>query len=327
MSRFAVAGATSWGLTLAWLLSCNGHDVVVVTRNAAETDRLRDAGHSERMPAITFGPTLRPVAPGSLEAPLDGVVLAVPAQSLRGALGTLTTCHGLPLLSAAKGIELESGQRMSEVIAGCGFPPGTISVLSGPNLAQEIVAGLPAAAVVASHEEAQAAMWQSALSGGSFRVYRSRDVTGVELCGALKNVVAIAAGAGAGLGFGANTIAAIVTRGLAEITRLGTAAGAEPLTFQGLAGVGDLTATCFSPLSRNRRLGELLAAGKSPADALTEIHAAVEGVATAKVALALGARYGVDLPIATQVAAVLEGRTTVAGAMSALLTRPLTGER
>jgi glycerol-3-phosphate dehydrogenase (NAD(P)+) len=180
--------------------------------------------------------------------------------------------------------------------------------------------------VVACPDEVQAARWQQALSGGTFRAYRSTDVVGVEVAGALKNVIAIAAGAAAGLDFGTNTMATILTRGLAEMTRLGTALGGDPLTFQGLAGVGDLAASCFSPLSRNRRLGELIAKGHSPKDALADIGEVVEGAATAPAAVELGMANRVELPIAAQVAAALEGRITVMGAMAELLGRTLKPE-
>jgi glycerol-3-phosphate dehydrogenase (NAD(P)+) len=179
---------------------------------------------------------------------------------------------------------------------------------------------------VAAATENEAAHWQQALSGGAFRVYSSNDVTGVELGGALKNIIAIAAGACAGLGFGANAIAALMTRGLAEMTRLGVALGARPLTFQGLAGVGDLSATCYSPLSRNRRLGEMLARGATPAAALKEIGEAVEGAATAPVALSLARQQGIEMPITEQVCAVLAGAADIQTAMAGLLARALTSE-
>ncbi|HXU25189.1 MAG TPA: NAD(P)H-dependent glycerol-3-phosphate dehydrogenase, partial [Tepidiformaceae bacterium] len=183
-----------------------------------------------------------------------------------------------------------------------------------------------AAAVVASADPGAAQFWQQAVSGGTFRAYTSGDVIGVELAGALKNVVAIAAGVAWGLGFGANTVAAIMTRGLAEISRLGIALGAEASTFQGLAGIGDLSATCFSPLSRNRQLGELLAAGYSITEAQRSIGQAVEGRATAPVAVVLARRAHVEMPIAEHVTALLEGSESVIEAMGALLERPLTAE-
>jgi glycerol-3-phosphate dehydrogenase (NAD(P)+) len=250
----------------------------------------------------------------------------VPAQSLRESVSNLGVSRAVAVLSAAKGIEHGSLLRMSEVLEDAGWAPEQVAAISGPNLAHEVARGLPAAAVVASSSLETARAWQTALSHGSFRCYRSSDVIGTELGGALKNIIAIAAGAAAGLDLGANAIAAIMTRGLAEMTRLGVALGAEPSTFQGLAGVGDLAVTCYSPLSRNHRLGELLARGMAPEAALAEIAEVVEGAATAPVALELARRAGVELPIAEQVAAVLDGRSTVGQAMVSLLSRALRSE-
>lgn len=326
MGSYAVIGATSWGVTLAWLLERNGHAVTVLVRSEDEAGEVRMRRGISRLPEVQLGSAVIIVPPGQPVADCDGVVMAVPLQALRKTLGVWTSLTQLPALSAAKGIERRTALRASEVIATAGWPPRSISVLSGPNLAHEIVRGMPAAAVVAASDAAQAGAWQAALSGGAFRCYTSTDVLGVELAGALKNVIAIAAGAAWGLDFGANAVAAILTRGLAEISRLGLALGADAGTFDGLAGVGDLAATCFSPQSRNRRLGELLAHGKTPAEATAEIGEVVEGASTAAVALTLAARAGVELPIAAAVAAVIEGRWTVAEAMRELLLRPLKAE-
>lgn len=325
MGSYAVVGATSWGVTLAWLLARNRHDVTLVTRDRAEDDAVTHLRGIARLPEVRLPASVTIMHASAVAGSPDGLVLAVPAQHLRNTLATLHFEH-VPVLSAAKGIELSTGLRMSELLRENGWPADLIAVLSGPNLAHEVARDLPAAAVIASTDHASALAWQQALSGGAFRAYTSDDVTGIELAGALKNVVAIAAGAAAGYGFGANAIATIMTRGLAEITRLGVALGARPLTFQGLAGVGDLAATCFSPLSRNHRLGELLAKGRTPDAALAEIGEAVEGASTARVALRLAREAGVELPLAEQVAAVLDGRRTVAEAMSELLSRPLKPE-
>lgn len=257
-----------------------------------------------------------------MPAGLAGVIAAVPAQAMRTTLATMPSLRELPLLSAAKGLELTSGLRMTEVLVDLGWLADDVACLSGPNLSHEISRGLPAAAVVGAAAPEVGAAWQTALSGGAFRVYRTDDVVGVELGGALKNVIAIAAGAAVGLGMGANTVAAILTRGLAEVTRLGAALGARQATFLGLAGVGDMAATCYSPLSRNRQLGELLARGQSPSEAVATIGEAVEGMQTASVALELALRNNVAAPITEQVCAVLSGATTVASAMAELLARP-----
>lgn len=323
---YVVVGATSWGLTLLRLLQNNGHEVELCVRDDAERSALRAARGLTRLPEVELDDAVRLSIPADVSTQPEGIVAAVPAQSLHDTLSGLPFERSVSILSAAKGIEHGTHRLMSEVIRDCGWAPEHISALSGPNLAQEIVRWLPAAAVVASAGLEDAARWQDALSGATFRVYSSRDVAGIELAGAMKNVIAIAAGAAVGLGLGANTIAAILTRGLAEMTRLGAALGADPLTFLGLAGIGDLAATCYSPLSRNRRLGELLATGLSTPEALAEIGEAVEGASTAPVAVELARLHGVELPIARQVTDVLEGRSTIQEAMALLLNRPPTTE-
>jgi glycerol-3-phosphate dehydrogenase (NAD(P)+) len=214
---------------------------------------------------------------------------------------------------------------MSQVI-GEELDGARVAVLSGPNLAREIAAGKPAGSVVASEDPSLAAEMATLLASDRFRLYTNPDVIGVELCGALKNVIALAAGMVDGLGLGDSAKAAIITRGLAEITRLGVAAGANPLTFAGLAGVGDLIATCMSPLSRNRRAGELMASGMPWREAAGQLSGVAEGVATVRGALALAADHGVELPIAEQVAAVVhEGRGPMA-AVADLMAREPKGE-
>jgi len=323
MASFAVLGATSWGVTLAWLLARNGNAVHLLVRSDAEAASVANSRGISRLPEVTLQPSVA-IHTVPFASACDGLVVAVPAQSLRESLAASGVSRQVPVLTAAKGIELASGLRMTGVVASLGWDAAAIGVLSGPNLAHEIAAGLPAAAVAASQGDAQG--WQAALSGGTFRVYTSDDVVGVELAGALKNVIAIAAGAGWGLNFGTNAVASLMTRGLAEMTRLGVALGADPLTFQGLAGVGDLAATCFSPLSRNRRFGELLAMGRSPDEARLEIGETVEGAATAGVALELARTAGVELPICAVVARVVSGEISVAEAMARLLARPLRQE-
>lgn len=326
MAGYAVIGATSWGATLASILAANGHRVWLATRTREEAEGIAANRRIERLPGLTLADSIEPLPAAALPSPIDGLVAAMPAQHLRQSMSEVPGLRDVPVLSAAKGIEHRSLLRMTEVLVRLGWSQERVAALSGPNLAHEIVRGLPAAAVVASTNEPLAAAWQAALSRPVFRVYRSVDVVGVEFGGALKNVIAIAAGAAAGLELGANAVAAIMTRGLAEMTRLAVAAGADPLTLQGLAGVGDLAATCFSPLSRNRRLGELLARGSGVTDALDAIGEAVEGVATAPVVVELAARHGVDMPIAEQVVLVLAGRRTVREAMAELLQRALKPE-
>jgi glycerol-3-phosphate dehydrogenase (NAD(P)+) len=235
------------------------------------------------------------------------IVIAVPAESLRENLGHILAgvSPDAMLLSAIKGIEAGSGRRMSELIAEAGIGPARTLVLSGPNFSGEIAAGLPAATVIAGADLERARRAQALLTSPVFRVYASEDVAGVEIGGALKNVVAIACGISDGLAMGENAKAALMTRALAEITRLGVAAGARPLTFLGLAGIGDLIATCGSDLSRNRRLGLGLAEGKSLDDALRSIEGVVEGVGTTRAARVLSGRLGVQMPICEELYAVL----------------------
>lgn len=324
MARYAVLGATSWGLTLASLLLRNQNEVVVVTRSDQEASRLSRVRGLARLPELRLPEIVDFVPPGR-HGQVQGVVVAVPAQSLRKSVSE-GGFRDIPVLSAAKGLEHATMLRMSEVLVEAGCEESSVAAISGPNLAHEIARGLPAAAVVASKAPEVAAMWQKALAGPTFRVYTSSDVVGVELAGAYKNVIAIVAGVAWGLNFGANTVASMMTRGLAEMSRLGAALGAEPATFLGLAGVGDLATTCFSPLSRNRRFGELLASGLSAEAARVQIGEAVEGAETASVALALAGRHGVELPICSEVVAVVRGEKSVMNAMASLLSRPLRDE-
>ena len=326
MAAFSVLGATSWGLTLGWLLTENGHAVRILVRDPAEAERLsRDRGIA-RLPGLRMPESVSFVPLPALPAAGEQLVVAVPTQRLRENLAGLEGWRSAPVLSASKGIEADTSLRPSEVIAAHGWPGASIAVLSGPNLSHEVARGLPTAAVIGASDDALAEGWQRALSGRTFRVYRSDDVVGLELAGAMKNVIAIAAGVAWGLGFGANTVAALVTRGLAEIARLGVAEGARMETFLGLAGVGDLTATCFSPLSRNRRFGEALATGATPAAAAEVVGETVEGAATAPVVVSLAQRHGLQAPISVAVAAVVQGRATIADAMRELLARDLTVE-
>lgn len=321
--RIAVAGATTWGLTLAWLLAREDREIVVLARSEAEADAIHARRGLTRFPELRLPDPIVVSWPEALTA-ADAVVVAVPAQTARQFVMRLSEWRHLPVLSGAKGIEHGTTKRVSEVLTELGWD--NVSVVSGPNLAREMVRGLPAAAVVASEHPEGAAFWQELLASPVYRTYSSNDVVGAEICGAYKNVVAIASGASAGLGFGANTVASIMTRGLAEMTRLGVSMGAQQASFIGLAGVGDLAATCFSPLSRNYRLGELLAQGHTTADALKRVGAVVEGAATAPVVVELGKRLGVEVPLAEQVTAVMEDRATVTEAMHALLSRSLKAE-
>lgn len=310
--QVGVIGAGAWGTTLAILLSDAQRPVSLWAHTTEAAERLAHARANERyLPGVGFPPNLRIVTDDAyLAEPHRLFVVAVPSSHVRSTLRALgpRLFADAPVLSVVKGIEEGSHLRMSEVAAQ-ELPGRRVAALSGPNLAREVAAGKPAASVVASADAELAAEIASVLSSDRFRVYTNPDVVGVELCGALKNVVALAAGMVDGLGFGDSAKAGIITRGLAEMTRLGVAAGAHPLTFAGLAGVGDLVATCMSPLSRNRRAGELIASGVPWPEAEERLSGVAEGVATVSGALELAAVHGVELPIAEQVHAVIfEGR-------------------
>jgi glycerol-3-phosphate dehydrogenase (NAD(P)+) len=272
--RIVVVGAGAWGTAFAHLLRDRGHDVFVARRASID-----DAPYEEA----------------------ELVVLAVPSKSFREALSHAR--GDAPVLSLAKGLDPESGNRLSTLVT-----DRPVAVLSGPNMAEEVATGLPGAAVIASEDLELALILQNAIHSLAFRIYIGTDVVGVELCGAAKNVIGLAAGGVDGLGLGDNAKAALITRGLVEMARLGEACGAESETFSGLAGMGDLMVTCFHPLGRNRRAGELIARGATPEEAKTQIGQVVEGLVTAPVLRDLGHRIGVDMPITEGVCAVLEGR-------------------
>lgn len=322
--QVGVIGAGAWGTTLALLLAGAGREVSLWTHSAEDAERLsRDRTNDRYLPGIRFPSSLRVVTDDAqLAEPYRFYVMAVPSTHLRSAVRSVAPrLHpDAPVLSVVKGIEEGTQLRMSEVICQ-EMPRRRVAALSGPNLAREIAGGKPAASVVASTDAALASDIASVLSSERFRVYTNPDLVGVELAGALKNVVALAAGMVDGLGFGDSAKAGIITRGLAEITRLGVAAGANPLTFAGLAGVGDLIATCMSPLSRNRRAGELIASGVPWPDAGERITGVVEGVNTVTGALELAASHRVEMPIAEQVRAVVFDRKPPMSAVAELMSR------
>jgi glycerol-3-phosphate dehydrogenase (NAD(P)+) len=327
--QIGVIGAGAWGTTLAVMLAAGERPVTIWAHTAEAAEQLAAERENRRyLPGITFPPNVRVATDDAfLAEPHRAYLLAVPSAHLRPTLRRLagTLDPNASLLSLVKGIEADSHLRMSEVVDQ-ELPGRRVGVLSGPNLAREIAAGKPAGSVIASTDADLAGEMADVLASDRFRVYTNPDVVGVELCGALKNVVALAAGMVDGLGFGDSAKAGIVTRGLAEMTRLGVAAGAHPLTFAGLAGVGDLIATCMSPLSRNRRAGELIGAGLSWTDASARIDGVAEGVTTVTGALALAAAHGVEMPIAAQVAAVVhDGRPPLA-AVAELMARELKDE-
>jgi glycerol-3-phosphate dehydrogenase (NAD(P)+) len=312
MTRAAVIGATSWGTTLATLLARGGSDTSLVVRSVAEADAINAAReNTARIRSLRLPDNLIATADPESLATSDLVVIAVPSATLRQNLvrHAPALSPDASIVSATKGLEPDTRLRMSQVIESFGVEPERVLALSGPNFAREIVAELPAATVVAGIDQARAQHAQQLLNSTHFRVYTSGDPIGVELAGALKNIVAIVCGLADGLGYGDNARAALITRGLAEITRLGVAAGAQPLTFLGLAGIGDLVLTCESDQSRNRRLGQALAKGLDLDQAVASIGL-VEGVVTARAAPLLAQRHGVEMPICSSLHSVLfEGKS------------------
>jgi glycerol-3-phosphate dehydrogenase (NAD(P)+) len=322
-TKVAVIGAGSWGTAVAALASHNAATTLWARKPELAQEITKSRRNTAYLGDVELPSALR--ATSSLEeavADSTVVVMGVPSHGFRDVL-LEAVAHlpaGVPILSLTKGVEQASLQRMTEVIAEVA-PGHEAGVLTGPNLAREVMAGYPAASVVALRDGTVASELQQLFSTDAFRVYTNPDVIGCEVAGALKNVMAIAAGITDGLGFGDNTKAALLTRGLAELTRLGVALGGQPLTFSGLAGMGDLVATCMSKQSRNRHVGEELGKGRSLDEIITEMKMVAEGVKTSRAVVDLAARVGVEMPIAEQVVALLyEGRTP-AEVITALMSR------
>jgi glycerol-3-phosphate dehydrogenase (NAD(P)+) len=317
--RIVVVGAGSWGTAFAALLRDRGHEVVLTCR---DVEQARAINVTARNPRYTVDADLSGIQAATLdEAPVaeaELVVVAVPSRAFAEVVGGLP--GSAPLVSLTKGLDPATGERLSTLVRG-----RPIAVLSGPNMAEEVAAGLPGAAVIASEDEELAARLQAAINSTVFRIYVNPDVVGVELCAAAKNVIALAAGGVDGLGLGDNAKAALITRGLAEMARLGEAAGAAPETFAGLAGMGDLIVTCWHRSGRNRRAGELIARGASPDEAAAQIGQVVEGLTTAPVLRDLSRRLGIELPITEGVCAVLDG-TPLTDLVSSLMRREPTEE-
>ena len=321
----AVLGAGSWGTALALLLARNGSRVSLWTRNAEAAARLdRDRENRRYLPGHSLPPSLRVVA--DLEAAVaiaDEILTAVPSHAFRDVLGRVAGAadDGAGVTWATKGIDPASGRWLHEVAVDALGTAARAAVVSGPTFAGEVAAGLPAAVAVACADLDRARRLAGLLHGPRFRAYANDDVAGVSLGGAVKNVLAVAAGVADGLGLGANTRAAIVSRGLGEMLRLGRIVGARPATLMGLAGLGDLVLTCTDDQSRNRRFGLALAAGDTPDDAKARAGGVVEGATAAPLLLALAERCGIDMPITEQVAAVVGGDATPTGAVETLLAR------
>jgi glycerol-3-phosphate dehydrogenase (NAD(P)+) len=299
--KVVIVGGGSWGTAFAKVLANRDHEVTLACRDAAQARALAE---THRNPRYLTHCDLRGVAATTIEAaPIEDaelVVVAVPSAVFGDVVRSLP--GDSPILSLTKGLDPATGERLSTLVEG-----RPVAVLSGPNIADEIARDLPAAAVIASDDERLALDLQAEITSITFRVYSNDDVIGVELCAAAKNVIGLAAGGADGLALGDNAKAALVARGLAEMARLAVAAGGKEETFSGLAGMGDLVVTCWSPVGRNRRAGELIAQGVDPDEAVRQIGMTVEGLTTAPVLRDLSHRLGIELPITNGVCAVLGG--------------------
>jgi len=328
--RIAVAGGGSWGTALAHVLACGGHELVLWARDAAVVGAVNATRENPRyLPGRALHEALRATADMAVFADHDLVLLAVPCQHMREFFGHARThfAPGLTLVNASKGIELDSLLRMSSLAREVLHPLAHRYVmLSGPSFATEVLDGHPTAVVLACEEEALAARLRQAFSTPVFRCYSSTDVCGVELGGALKNVMAIAAGVCDGLGLGHNSRGALITRGLAEISRLGAALGARAGTFMGLSGLGDLVLSCTGDLSRNRRVGLALARGEKLEEIVRTLGSVAEGVKTTFAAYSLGRAHGIETPITDAVYAMLQGDKSPRQAIQELMMRDLKEE-
>jgi len=330
MTQVAILGAGGWGTALAVHLARAGHDACLWGRDAALVDELRARrANAVYLPDITFPDRLRVTA--DLQDALAGtpfIVAAVPSHGTRDVMRRAAPFlqRGATVVSAAKGLEQDTLFRVSEVIEQELGAAAHVAVLSGPSFAAELARQLPTAVSVASRDSTIVEQVQAEFRAPYFRLYGTSDVVGVEIGGALKNVIAIAAGVVEGLGLGHNALAGLIARGLAEIARLACAAGGQRDTLAGLSGLGDLVLTCTGSLSRNRHVGAEMANGRSLPDVLAGMKMVAEGVKTTDAALALGLRYGVELPIAAQVAELLAGRKDARTALYDLMLRPQRSE-
>jgi glycerol-3-phosphate dehydrogenase (NAD(P)+) len=318
-----VVGAGSWGTTVASLVAHNADTTLWARRDDLVDEINSRHTNSAYLPSATLPDTLRASSDlDALIAVADVVAMAVPSQGFRDVAARVANSIGAttPVVSLSKGLERSTLMRMSQVLEES-MPGRPVAVLSGPNLAREILAGQPAASVIACADDAVATTLQQLFSRPTFRLYTNPDVVGCEIGGVVKNVIAIASGIAQGFGFGDNTKATLVTRGLAEMTRLGVAMGANPLTFAGLAGMGDIMATCASMQSRNTQVGVRLGKGESIADIVASMNMVAEGVKSSAVVVDLARKLGVEMPIAEQVARVCDGTQSAADALRALMSR------
>lgn len=324
MAKIGVIGAGSWGLALAWLLANNGHEVIAWSTRQSQAELLRkEREHKTKLPGVIFPDNMEFTA--DLEAACQDkelLVLAVPSPYTRSTSAKMQPFikEGQLIVNVSKGIEEKSLMTMSDIIRQ-EIPQAEVTVLSGPSHAEEVGRGLPTTIVVGAEKKATAEYIQGLFMSPVFRVYTSPDILGIEIGAALKNVIALAAGTADGLGYGDNTKAALITRGISEIARLGTAMGACAETFFGLSGIGDLVVTCASVHSRNRKAGYLIGKGYTMQAAMDEVKMIVEGVYSAKAGLALSEKYNIDMPIIRIVNQVLFENKPAADAVQELMLR------
>jgi glycerol-3-phosphate dehydrogenase (NAD(P)+) len=319
--KVAVLGGGSWGTTVAALTARNVPVTLWARNNETVEEINRDHRNSTYLPGAQLPESLRATNDiGEAVANADVVVMGIPSQNFRSVLMEVRkhVRAWVPVISLTKGLELDTRMRMTEIISEL-MPRHPIGVLTGPNLAREIMAGQAAASVIAMDDEIIVRSLQTVFKSGLFRVYTNTDVIGCELGGVLKNIIAIAVGMGDGQGAGDNTRAALITRGLAEVTRLGVAMGGKAETFAGLAGMGDMIATCTSPQSRNRHVGIELGRGKTMEQIASEMFMVAEGAKSAPAVMALAEEHGIDMPIARDVYRVVSGETNARGAYRGLL--------
>src|SRR5262249_20490457 len=318
--KTAVVGAGTGGPAFPRLLLDRGHEVTLLCRDPEQARAIHETGRNPRyLQEVDLSGVVPGTVPGTRLEETELLVLALPSRSFAEVARSLP--GSAPVLSLTKGLDPATGDRLSTLVT-----DRPVAVLSGPNMAEEVAAGLPTAAVIASEDESLAEELQHAVNSLVFRVYVNPDVTGVELCAAAKNVIALAAGGVDGLELGDNGKAALITRGLVEMARLGEACGGRPETFSGLAGMGDLIVTCQSQYGRNRAAGELIARGATPEEAAARIGQTVEGLTTAPVLRDLSHRLGIELPITEGVCAVLERQVQLSELVEGLMGRRPTGE-
>ena len=321
-----VIGAGSWGTALAIALGRGGRDVRLIARTAEEAERMQAVRENARyLPGIRFPDVMQVTADAAVLPHARAIIVATPSAAVESVVPQVLENETAPVIGAFKGLHPETLERSDELLSRY-LGRARVAMLSGPSFAEEVARGMPTGMTLAAYDLELAHRVAPLFDGTNFRIYTSSDMVGVAIGGALKNVIAIAAGAAEGLGLGHNSVAALITRGIVEISRLADVCGGSEETLRGLSGLGDLVLTCTGSLSRNRRLGIALAGGATLAEALEQIGQVVEGVRTAQAALRLAAKYGVELPITEAVQSVLTGEKSIATVAYDLMARPIKDE-